>query len=55
MLLDGCQFLCFRMCFLGDGCRVWEDLRPTIKNVAKGATPRRAILLVGGEDVSRLV
>ena len=55
MLLDGCQFLCFRMGFLGDGCRIWEDLRPTIKNVAKGATPRRAILSLVGEDVSRLV
>jgi hypothetical protein len=32
-----------------------EDLRPTMRNVAKGATPRRAILSIGGEDVSRLV
>lgn len=29
-----------------------EDLRPTIRKVAKGATPRRAILSVGGGDVS---
>lgn len=28
------------------------NLRPTMRNVAKGATPRRAILMVGGEDVS---
>jgi len=34
---------------------ICEDLRPTMRNVAKGATPRRAIVSFGGEDVSRLV
>jgi hypothetical protein len=54
MLLWRVLVLFSRVAFLG---MEWfsEDLRPTMRNVAKGATPRRAILSIGGEDVSRLV
>jgi len=43
-----------RVGFLEDDV-ICEDSRPTIRNVAKGATPRRAISSIGSEDVSRLV